>query len=161
MPQGHDELGQFMEGGDYTAELAERICAEIIDGKSVRTICKMEGMPDRATVVRWLRKHEDFKALYDRACIERAEAYAEEIIDIADDGSNDYVPDGDGHMRFDSEHVQRSKLRVDSRKWICAKMKPKKYGEKLAVGGAEDLPPVQVQKIERVLVRADAKNRDG
>jgi hypothetical protein len=115
----------------YTPEMAARICAEIIDGKSVRSICKMEGMPSKITVMRWLRSHEDFKELYDRACVERAEAYAEEIVDIADDGTNDYVPDGDDGVRFDHEHVQRSKLRVEARKWICAKMKPRKYGEKV------------------------------
>ena len=115
----------------YTQEMAERICAEICEGKSVRTICKMVGMPSKMTVMRWLNKHAEFKALYDRACIERAEAYAEEIVDIADDGSNDYVADGEGNVRFDGEHVQRSKLRVETRKWICAKMKPKKFGEKV------------------------------
>lgn len=144
----------------YSPEFADRICAEIADGKSVRTICKMDGMPCKATLFNWLGQHADFKAKYDIAVMERAESYAEEIIDIADDGTNDWVAE-DGVIRLDHEHVQRSRLRVDARKWICAKMKPKKYGDKLAVGGADDLPPVRVEKIERVLVSANAADRDG
>lgn len=135
MPQERNELGQFMEGGDYTPELGEMICAEIIDGKSVRTICKMEGMPSKYTVMNWLRRYPEFKKLYDIACAERAEAYAEEIVDIADDGTNDWaerqLENGNTITVFDHEHVQRSKLRVEARKWICAKMKPKKFGDKL------------------------------
>lgn len=135
MPQGHDELGRFDAGTDYTPELADRICAEIIDGKSVRTICKMEGMPSKRTIMYWLRIHAEFKKLYDIACVERSEAYAEEIVDIADDGSNDWMEreldNGKSVTVVDHEHIQRSRLRVEARKWICAKMKPRKYGEKI------------------------------
>jgi hypothetical protein len=121
--------GQFVT--DYTPELAERICAEIIDGKSLRTLCKMEGMPSKRSIMYWLNKHQEFRDLYDRACIERSEGYAEELVDIADDVSNDYISDGEGGFLVDREHIQRSRLRVDTRKWICAKMKPRKYGDKV------------------------------
>jgi hypothetical protein len=127
-----------MSEDTYSPEMAEKFCAEIIEGHSLRTICRMEGMPSKPTIMRWLRKHQEFKEIYDRACIERAEAYAEEIIEIADDGSNDWMesndPDNPG-WRFNGEHVQRSKLRLEARKWICAKMKPKKYGEKVEISG--------------------------
>jgi hypothetical protein len=135
-----NDLGQYV--GTYTPEMGELICAEIIEGKSLRTICKMSGMPAKRTVMYWLNKHQDFKELYDRACIERAEGYAEELIDIADDGTNDYYTDSEGVEHVDHENIQRSRLRVDTRKWICAKMKPRKYGDKVAIGGAEDLPPI-------------------
>ena len=53
--------------------------------------------------------------------------------------------DGEGTgYEYNGEAVQRSKLRVDARKWMASKMAPKKYGDKLAVGGADDLPPVKV-----------------
>ena len=145
----------------YTQETAERICAEIADGKSIGSVCKMEGMPSRRTVFNWLNQFPEFVKLYQIACEERAEGYVEEIIDIADDASHDYVSDGEGGERVDHEHIQRSRLRVDTRKWIACKLKPRKYGDKLAVGGADDLPPVAISKIERVLVDANAKNRDG
>jgi hypothetical protein len=122
----------------YTPEIGDSICAEIADGKSLRSVCLMDGMPSKSNVMNWLRKYPDFKATYDLACVERAEAYAEEIIDIADDGSNDWMetndPDNPG-WKFNGEHAQRSKLRLEARKWICAKMKPRKYGEKVEISG--------------------------
>lgn len=115
----------------YTPELAERICKLIADGKSIKTICDMEDMPCKRAVFSWLSKYPDFVKLYQIACEERAEAYVEEIIDIADDSSRDYVDDGEGGMRVDHEHIQRSRLRVDTRKWYAGKVKPKKYGDKI------------------------------
>lgn len=129
--------GRFEDAGqtEFTPELGDVICAEIIDGKSLRSICKMEGMPAKRTVMYWLRKYPQFKSMYDLACIERSEAYAEEIVDIADDGSNDWMEvetkSGNVITVVDHEHIQRSKLRVEARKWICSKMKPRKYGEKI------------------------------
>ena len=62
---------------------------------------------------------------------------AEDILDIADDGTNDWMEKQDSEgsaagWSFNGEHVQRSKLRVDARKWLMSKMKPKKYGEKVS-----------------------------
>jgi hypothetical protein len=61
-------------------------------------------------------------------------ALAEETLDIADDGRNDWMerndPKNQGY-EFNGEHVQRSRLRVDARKWFAAKVAPKKYGEKV------------------------------
>ena len=61
----------------------------------------------------------------------RADAMFEDMIDIADDGRNDYIVNGDGEERFNTEHVQRSRLRLDTRKWMLSKMLPKKYGDKI------------------------------
>jgi hypothetical protein len=151
----------------YSKEFSDRFCAEIADGKSMKSICAQPGMPVKQTIFNWLRKYPEFAEAYRVATEERAESYVEEIMDIADDGTNDYYTDEDGKRRVDTEHINRSRLRVDTRKWYAGKVKPKKYGEKIAVGGAEDLPPVQVQKIERVLVaankfvNADAADSDG
>lgn len=153
----------YNQPSDYTQEIADRICSEIADGKSVRTICSQPDMPCRTTVFAWLRKFPEFAEAYRIATEERAESYAEELIEISDDGKNDWMehndPDNPGY-KLNGEHFGRSRLRVDTRKWMCAKMKPKKYGEKLALGGAEDLPPVAVEKIERVLIRANPKPTD-
>ena len=139
---------------EYTAEMGIRICDEIAGGKSVRSICEEDWAPGRRTIFVWLREQPEFKALYDIAVNERCEAYAEEIVAISDDGTNDWMatndPENPGY-RFNGESFQRSRLRVDTRKWIVAKMIPKRYGDKLAVGGAEDLPPLQtVTRIELV-----------
>lgn len=118
----------------YTPELADKICEEIADGKSMRTICAQDGFPEMVTVFRWLRKHEDFCKQYVRAKDEQAEALIEDMIDIADDNHNDTITikKGDKEIEIENrEWVNRSRLRVDTRKWIASKLKPKKYGEKI------------------------------
>jgi hypothetical protein len=124
---------------DYTPETANAICTLIVDGMSLRSICKRDGFPDVSTVYRWLANHEDFCEQYARAKEDQADTLADDIIDIADDGSNDYVTktreDGSTYETVDYDHIARSRLRVDSRKWIAAKLKPKKYGEKIEHSG--------------------------
>lgn len=127
----------------YTQEIGDKICAELASGKSLRTVCKAEGMPSTVTVFAWLRKYPDFLSQYAKAKEEAADAWAEEILDIADDGSNDWMesnnPENPG-WRANGEAIQRSRLRVDTRKWIASKLKPKRYGEKVEHTGAEGGP---------------------
>lgn len=119
----------------YTQELADLICAELTEGKSLRSVCRQDGMPNKATVFRWLRTRTEFLAQYTRAKEEASDALIEEILDIADDSEKDFVEhqhaDGSTDLKPDYEHINRSRLRVDTRKWIASKMKPKKYGEKV------------------------------
>lgn len=100
----------------FTQEMADHICSEMASGRSLRSICDDEGMPERRTVFRWLSKNDEFRHQYARAQEDRAAALAEDILEIADEGS-----EGD---------TQRAKLRVDTRKWLMSKMAPKKYGDR-------------------------------
>jgi len=124
-----------MAGGrptDYTLELSDLVCARVAEGESMRTIAKADGMPVTTTLFRWLREKPEFKQQYDIAKQECAEMYSEEIIEIADDTANDYQEkDEDGHAKLNPENVQRSRLRVDARKWVAAKLKPNKFGDKI------------------------------
>lgn len=118
----------------FTQEIADEICERIAAGESVRRICKEnEGMPATSTVMKWLAENQAFSEQYARAREMQAEAIFDEIADIADNASNDWMehcdPDNPGY-RLNGEHIQRSKLRVDARKWMLAKMLPKKYGDK-------------------------------
>ena len=92
-------------------------------------------MPSVVTMFAWLKKYPEFLKQYETAKEEQADALAEEMLDIADDGTNDWIErqgkDGDVSLALNTEHVQRSRLRVDTRKWIASKLKPKKYGEKV------------------------------
>lgn len=120
----------------YSQELADRICSEIIEGYSLRTVCKPDDMPCVASVLKWLREKPEFLTQYEKAKEEQADALAEEMLDIADDGSNDWMEktgkDGESiGWQVNGEHVQRSRLRLDTRKWIASKLKPKKYGDKI------------------------------
>lgn len=117
---------------DYTQELAYIICEEIMQGKSLRAICKREDMPALSTICRWLSNNKDFQEQYTRAREIQAELLADEIIEISDDGSKDEVehPMVEGATMTNYENIQRSKLKVDSRKWVASKLLPKKYGDK-------------------------------
>lgn len=117
---------------DFTQETADIICERIAEGQSLRSICLADDMPAMRTVFNWLAKSEAFVQQYTRARDAQADALADEIVDIADDGSRDYAKDADGREVVDHDHIARSRLRVDARKWIASKLKPKKYGDKLS-----------------------------
>ena len=125
---------------DYTKEIAAEICSQLAEGYSLRTVCSSEDMPSKTTVFRWLSLSNDaewasdFRDQYARAKQEAADAMADELLDIVDDGTNDWMEINRGGYKstiVDQEAVQRSKLRAETRKWLMSKMKPKKYGEKL------------------------------
>jgi hypothetical protein len=101
-------------------------------------------MPDARSVFRWLAANEDFRQQYARAREAQADFMAEEILQIADDGRNDTYQTDDGEF-VNHDVIARSRLRVDARKWLAAKMAPKKYGDKIGIGGAPELGDVNVQ----------------
>jgi transposase len=129
---------------DYSPKVAERVCVAIAEGYSLRQIAAREGWPDRSTILRWLNKHAEFRDQYARAREMQAEHFADEILEIADDGSNDWIErkrqDGSIEIVLDHEHVQRSRLRVDARKWLLSKLMPKQYGDKVEVTGKDGGP---------------------
>lgn len=148
------------EGGrpsGYSQELADHICSELADGKSLRTVCKHDGMPSTQTVFRWLRTYEGFCDQYARAKDEAADALVDEMLDIADHASNDWmeVHDKDNvGYRLNGEAINRSRLRVDARKWIASKLKPKKYGERVSTeltgaDGKDLIPAMNETEIAR------------
>lgn len=135
----------------YSTDIAAEICAELAGGRSLRSVCNDERMPDKATVFRWIAAHPEFRDQYARAKEESADALVEDMLSIADDGLNDTYTDEDGSERVMQDVIQRSKLRVDTRKWIASKLKPKKYGDKVQqeVSGP-DGGPVQFDLAERL-----------
>lgn len=131
---------------DYTHELAVQICTHIAHGMPLTKLCKINGMPDVSTVYRWLAESSkaDFREMYTRAREDQADTLADEIVEIADDTANDTLHTEDGKAYANSEWINRSRLRVDARKWVAAKLKPRKYGDKLALGGDDAMPPLQI-----------------
>lgn len=99
----------------YDQALVDKICAEMADGKSLRAACKGAGRPDRKTFLRWVEKHEAVEKAYVQAIADREERYFEEIIEIAD-GKAD---------------PSKTRVQVDARKWVLARMNPKKYGDRM------------------------------
>jgi hypothetical protein len=122
------------------------------EGESLRSICRDDAMPALSTVFRWLAADKDFQEQYARAMDARATLLAEEILEIADDGRNDTYKDEDGNEATNHDVIARSRLRVDSRKWLAARMSPRKYGDKVSqeISGPEGGPVSTITKIELV-----------
>lgn len=141
----------------YSEAVADRICERLMDGVSLRTICEADDMPCKSTVLRWLQSNQDFRQRYILAREMQAENIADEILEIADDARNDWMErhggDDEGYQP-NTEHIQRSRLRIDARKWMASKLAPKRYGDKIQqeVSGP-DGGAVQVTTIERIIVR--------
>ncbi|MDP5216704.1 terminase small subunit protein [Ruegeria sp. 2205SS24-7] len=118
---------------DYCEEIAGAICERLAEGESLREICRADDMPAKGTVFRWLAKHQEFQDQYARAREVQADAIFDEVLEIADDASNDWMErsgeEGVG-WQINGEHIQRSKLRIDARKWMAGKLRPKVYGDK-------------------------------
>lgn len=105
---------------DYLPEVAADICSLLAEGESLRKVCDRPGMPNKATVFRWLAQHEEFRDQYAKATETRADAIFEEMFDIADE------------VAEEAAAVGKARLRIDTRKWALARMNPKKYGDKVS-----------------------------
>jgi hypothetical protein len=108
----------------------ERICTLLEEGKSLRAAAKEIGFA-ASTVLLWEDNDPEFAERYARARLIGYKLLADEILEISDDGRNDTYTDDEGNKRTDQDVIARSRLRVDSRKWMLAKMLPKVYGDKL------------------------------
>jgi hypothetical protein len=136
----------------FSKEIVDRICKRLADGESLNSICSDEAMPSKSTVFRWLAKHETCRQRYARAREIQADTFADEILEIADDARNDWMrrnAAGNEGWQQNGEAVQRSRLRVDARKWLASKMAPKKYGDKVTqeLTGADGAPLVPVLNV--------------
>ena len=120
-----------MYNKEQTELIFSNILLEIEKGRALRNVLNDADMPSSKTFYNWLESDEDKVKRYARACELRADTIFEDILDIADDSSNDITTDPLGNERLNTEFVQRSRLRVDARKWIVSKLNPKKYGDKI------------------------------
>jgi len=114
---------------------ADEICERIANGESLREIAKAMNLGSPSKICAEASKNPEFAEQYARAMDIRVENLADELIDIAEDGSNDWMErqnrDGSTYIAFDREAIERSRLRIDTRKWIASKLKPKKYGDRI------------------------------
>ena len=139
----------------YDPAKAAAICDRLSKGEPLAVICRDKGMPPVRTVSQWKEDHRDFAADFARARDEGYDAIAAECLGIADDARNDFMEKlvgtgGDGEpikaVQYDAEHVQRSKLRIETRLKLLAKWDPRRYGEKMTAEltgkDGKDLPVV-------------------
>jgi hypothetical protein len=111
-------------------EVFEYICQEIEKGRSLRSVLRESDMPSSRTFSKWISEDEVKVKQYAYATEQRAEMIFEDILTIADDNSNDEVLNEDGVPIVNNDVINRARLKIDARKWILAKMVPKKYSEK-------------------------------
>jgi len=143
----------------FTQDIANAICAELAEGKSLNEICSADGMPHESTVRAWaLDDVEGFATKYARARAIGYERLADEILRISDTpkaGVKTKVNDKGEVETTEGDMIEHRRLQVDSRKWMLSKMLPKVYGDKIThQGDAEN--PIAISRIERVIVRPKA-----
>jgi hypothetical protein len=116
----------------YDDLLGKEICRAIATSTdSLEEILKRNPtFPSRETIREWRFDLPNFAAMYVQAKQLQAELFAEEVIDISDDSTYDIKLNKDGEPVADNEVVQRSRLRVDTRKWVACKLAPRLYGDK-------------------------------
>ena len=123
----------------FTKEIADEICERLAAGETLIDICEDDHMPGRATVFRWMNDKkspecQQFRDAYTQARIDQAQHWADEIVKISDDGRRDVIIDEEtGQERVNHDHIARSRLRVDTRKFLMAKIAPRLYGDKSTV----------------------------
>lgn len=132
--------------GERKEEAIKLILEEISNGRSLLSVLNNDRdktkLPSRRLFNEWVKTNEELSTNYAQAREERAEKIFEEILEIADDSSKDtkiiYDKAGNEIKVEDTEWVNRSKLRVDARKWMLGKMQPKKYNDRLQLDGGLD-----------------------
>lgn len=126
----------------YSPAVADKICERLLEGRSLKAICQDAGMPAASTVFRWLAEDPVFAGRYAMARQAQADALFEEILEIAD------AEEGD---------VPRARLKIDTRKWLVARLAPRRYGDNAAPTGgpaAEMSPAQRKARIAELLVKA-------
>jgi len=138
---------------EYSAEDRARFIEEVIQGISegipLREICRRDGFASYPRIYAWMDEDKEFAKRFACARERGHDVIADECLSIADSASNDWMeandPDNPGY-RLNGEHVQRSKLRIETRLKLLAKWNPKKYGDKLELAGNTESPLTVVVK---------------
>jgi hypothetical protein len=154
--QAQTELKKHAIGrpSSYDPVVAEKICELLSEGVPLREICRMEGMPAWRNIYFWMARDEDLSAHIARAREMGYDNIAEECLDIADNSNNDWmnreVRNARGQIEIqrvvDTEHIQRSKLRIETRLKLLAKWKPEKYGDKTIIAGDPNGAPIKTEE---------------
>jgi phosphatidate phosphatase PAH1 len=120
----------------YTKAIADEICERLAHGESLHSICKSEHMPSKTTVLRWaIDDVQGFKTVYAHAREIQLGVREDELFDIVDDSTNDWIEreskNGDVSVVPNREHIDRTRLRVETRKWVLTKLRPDRFGDKI------------------------------
>ena len=154
-------------GSKYTEEIAEEICALVADGVNLRRVCRMDGMPSWRTVYNWVVERPDFASRLAHARDIGYDALAEEALEIANTPhlgqkkvfSSGAGEDEDSMTVTEDDMLGHRKLQIETRLKLLACWNPKKYGNKVALGGDPGNPlKVEAQVEADTLLAALLKN---
>lgn len=125
--------------------VADEVVDWISEGKTLRSFCRQDGRPARRTIDGWREKDENFRARIARARDIGFDVIAEECLEIADDATNDWMEregkNGESYTVIDSEHIQRSRLRIETRLKLLAKWCHQRYGDGTGITSQDDIEP--------------------
>lgn len=146
---------------EYTKEIGDIICERIATHSlGVKRLCaKYYDMPAETTIQRWRYRIPEFRLQYAQAKMIQADLLAEECLEIADDSSGDGRLTEDGKTMIDGEFVARSRLRVDTRKWLASKLLPRQYGDKSLLEQKTEENELLKQELIALRTKLNEQNR--
>jgi len=109
----------------YSDEIMSKVFKRVAQGESLRSVCRDKAMPCIQSILTWIGQKPGLLEQYEAARQTAADVFADEIVEIADEEPRDE------NGKIDPGAVQRNRLRVDARKWIACKLKPKRYGDRV------------------------------
>lgn len=149
-----------MNPSTYTDLIAEEICQRLAKGETLTSICGDEHMPARRTVSDWRRAQPEFDKAFTEAREAGFDALAEDCLSIADDASDDFRM-GEKSVLADTDHIQRSKLRVWTRLQLLSKWDPKRYGERLDLNHSGSIQTVSDEQLKTRYEELIARAKEG
>lgn len=131
----------------YSDEVASELCERIAMGETLTSICREERMPDPRTVWKWRQVRPDFNAQFAQARVDQMHAWADQIVNLADDSEGDFkvtVPLDSPELerieskqavtfKFTRRHVSRTAQMIDVRKWLMARYAPEDFSDRSSV----------------------------
>ena len=147
---------------EFDQDAADEVCARLMDGQSLRAICRDELLPSERTVFNWLSQNETFVQQYARARGVQADVMFDEMHDIADTPvvGVKTTSKPTGVETTEGDMIDHRRMQIVTRKWMLGKMAPKKYGDKTQIEHSgtvgfdlSRMPDGDLKQLERILAR--------
>lgn len=133
------------------------LCTHVVEGGHSAEFCRSKGL-NYPTLLHWLNADKTRFELYARAREDRADKIADEIVAISDEVDVSTKYDGeDVRLALDAAAVARNRLRVDARKWVASKLKPRVYGDKLDVTQELTVKNLTDEQLQTEIAKLSAK----
>jgi len=131
----------------FSEEIADRICDELMGGKSLVKICEADDMPSRSTVIRWMAVDERFATRCARARDAQADYMDDLILEVADSCTPD--------------NAAAARVKIAAYQWRASKLAPKKYGDRLDLNHSGSIQQLSDEQLESRLTELLGKGGTG